>query len=106
MKIEIRGLEESFIELTNKIEEEGMKIVGNTSESLLSELVAATPIDTGRARSGWNLSKNKDNIKIENDVPYINALNHGHSQQAPTHFVERIALKYGKPLGAIVTVKS
>lgn len=77
-----------------------------------SRLVLATPVDTGRARAGWNVSKNtpdlsappdrtsRDPIDLApssnpntdyydtNNVEYIQPLNDGHSAQAPAGFVE------------------
>ncbi len=84
-----------------------------------AELVATTPVDTGRARSNWNPSLNvpdssivepnqkksinpvaaaykiTDTILISNNLPYIKALNNGSSQQAPAGFVDA-ALAKGK----------
>ena len=84
-----------------------------------AELVAATPVDTGRARSNWNPSLNvpdttiqepnqkkvidpivsaykiTDTILISNNLPYINRLNEGYSKQAPAGFVD-LALQKGK----------
>lgn len=54
-------------------------------EKLLENLVAATPIDTGRARAGWKL---KDH-RITNDVEYVRELNHGTSKQAPSRYIEQ-----------------
>lgn len=49
-------------------------------------LVQRTPVDTGRARSGWQVDTQAG--VIENNVEYIEALNRGHSAQAPAGFVE------------------
>ena len=68
--------------------------IGNSVKALYEDMVLATPIDTGRAREGWEISevkKDKDRVYItlSNDVPYIQALNQGHSQQAPARFIEK-----------------
>lgn len=84
-----------------------------------AELVAATPVDTGRARANWNPSLNEpdttihepnqkkaispiaaafkltDTILISNNLPYIKRLNEGSSKQAPAGFVD-MALEKGK----------
>jgi hypothetical protein len=84
-----------------------------------AELVRATPVDTGRARSNWIPSLNSpdvrlvdpnqkpdispviksykldDTILISNNLPYIKNLNNGSSQQAPAGFVDK-ALAKGK----------
>ena len=83
-----------------------------------SELVARTPVDTGRARSNWLPSLNvsetstvepgqkpnvgivlgsykiNDTILITNNLPYIKRLNDGSSKQAPANFVEA-AVEFG-----------
>lgn len=51
-------------------------------------VVPRTPIDTGRARRGWQTRTNQ----IRNDVPYIGKLETGYSRQAPRGFVNQ-ALK-------------
>lgn len=79
------------------------------------ELRKATPVDTGHARRNWIPSVGEPNateadsnaahaqgvadvmryelgrgaLWVANVVPYIRALNYGHSKQAPAGFVER-----------------
>jgi hypothetical protein len=79
------------------------------SSSMLRELEEATPVDTGLAKASWTeeIHTQNDGKKVailRNSVPYIQRLNMGSSKQAPKYFIERIALKYGKPLGSIVKV--
>lgn len=76
-------------------------LVENAALQLIEALKDATPVDTGKARDGWQY---KDG-KIINDVEYINELNAGHSKQAPAHFVERTLLNHSNvnPNGVIVT---
>jgi hypothetical protein len=79
-------------------------------------LIMATPVDTGRARANWQVSINAEvdsevestdaqgamtrnkgvidgyrggELLIQNNVPYIGALNNGSSAQAPAGFVEK-----------------
>jgi hypothetical protein len=74
------------------------------TKSMLEELIESTPIDTGEARSGWKKYRvSPTSVVIANTVSYIQELNRGHSQQAPAHFVESVALRHGTPLGVIVT---
>ena len=70
---------------------------------LINALRGATPVDTGRARDGWHLEKDK----IVNDVEYISDLNQGTSRQAPAYFVEKtlLAQKGVRPSGTIVRSK-
>lgn len=49
-------------------------------------LVLNTPVDTGNARLGWTVDTNAG--VIENNVEYVEALNNGHSSQAPAGFIE------------------
>jgi hypothetical protein len=84
-----------------------------------AELVATTPVKSGRARANWNPSLNvpdttirepnqkqsidpiaaaykiTDTILISNNLPYIKKLNAGSSKQAPAGFVDK-ALAKGK----------
>ena len=62
------------------------------------ELRSATPIDTGEAKGGWELESPlsiDDVAYIENKVEHIVHLNQGHSQQAPSYFVEQTLMKLG-----------
>ena len=99
IEIELRRLN---MRINEQISEELRK----ASASMIAELRAATPVDTGHARDSWSARVTGDNkVVVENSVDYIEHLNEGSSKQAPAHFVERIALKYGKPVGVIVEVK-
>lgn len=69
---------------------------------LLKALEVATPVDTGEAQKGWHIKGNS----IVNNVSHIEALNNGHSKQAPSHFIEQTLLSNGGiPNGVIVTTK-
>jgi hypothetical protein len=61
-------------------------------------LKAATPVDTGEAKDGWQLERAvsvDDVARIENAVEHIVYLNAGHSQQSPRYFVETTLLRLG-----------
>jgi hypothetical protein len=81
---------------------------------LVEELVLATPIDTGYARSRWSLNTLNSpglayNVKyspllfnlfgkkytVSNDAGYIVYLNAGHSRQAAPYFIENTILQNG-----------
>ena len=53
--------------------------------TLLAEIKPRTPIDTGKARRGWQ--KRRDSV--ENRVPYIGRLEQGYSKQAPKGFTKQ-----------------
>jgi len=92
--------------------------------ALFSEIVQRTPVDTGRARGSWEMNHvmptserhkiNKAGIAIEPSrlstwlqkpdqaifiaslLPYISALEHGHSEQASPGFMLRGSINYIK----------
>lgn len=106
MRMNISNIDSTFKELSKQINEQSKTVLEKESKVVLTQLVLETPVDTGRAQAGWELNVNNDkSVSIVNDVPYIEALNNGHSQQAPAHFVENIALQHGRPKGSIITVK-
>jgi HK97 gp10 family phage protein len=70
--------------------------------ALTHELQEKTPVDTGKARASWQMTDTPNGVNIVNDTEYIQYLNNGSSKQAPSHFIETAALKYGTPNGAIV----
>jgi hypothetical protein len=66
-----------------------------------------TPIDTGNARSGWErfppgLSEIGTTQWVYNDVPYIVALEYGHSRQAPNGMARITAAESQGRMDAIV----
>jgi hypothetical protein len=56
---------------------------------LVEKLKAATPVDTGYARSRWVVAELGPQIDVLNDAPYIMRLNDGWSGQAAAGFIER-----------------
>ena len=66
------------------------------------QLRATTPIRSGVARNGWRdtyrggIGKQKSFPIARNDVPYIDRLDKGWSQQAPKGIVEEAARKTRK----------
>ncbi|MFO7482451.1 hypothetical protein [Oceanibaculum nanhaiense] len=80
MRLTVTGIEETGTALEAEIAETRDRLAA----SLLAELRAATPVETGRAREGWHLTE----TGIRNDVPYVGRLNAGSSRQAPAGFVE------------------
>lgn len=58
----------------------------------LAKIQKRTPVDTGRARAGWQIAKpDKYTALIYNSVEYIVYLEYGHSQQAPRGMVRLTA---------------
>jgi len=103
MKLKVSGISDVLKEIEFKknyaFKTQQKRIINQITQDLKRE----TPVDTGKARDGWYSTSDS----IENDVEYIDELNTGTSQQAPTHFIERtVLLRPGvTPNGIIVTKK-
>lgn len=82
--------------------EEANKKLKSEADQLKQDLVKTTPVDTGLASNSWVVKETTKGYTIENDVEYVKYLNAGTSEQAPAHFIEKEALKYGTPSGPIV----
>jgi len=53
------------------------------ANDILEVARSKTPIDKGQARRGWRSENRYREISIVNRVPHIDALEKGHSKQAP-----------------------
>ena len=95
----------NFEKEMQRIEEEVFAL-GNIEIKALIEygtqqLKMVTPVDTGNARAHWDnrisLSRRGKLISgtIFNPVEYIDVLNHGHSKQAPSYFIEQTLSRIG-----------
>lgn len=102
MQVTVRGVDAEIAKIRKYLKDSRADAGSKLAVKIVNELIAATPIDTGEARSGWHHTLTKDGVRITNNVPYIEALNNGHSQQAPSHFIEKVLLSHGKALGTIV----
>lgn len=115
----------------DNVQKNSEKLIRKVALSVDSTVVTATPVDTGRARSNWQVEigraakgvidayvpgeegstagpntqmalalgaaaiatyKAGESIHLTNNLPYIGALNDGHSAQAPVGFVETAVL--------------
>ena len=134
--INLQALAKRMGEIGDNIEHEATKeAMVKTSGQVLANVVVATPVDTGKARSNWRVSigratsqdidtygpgatasassiaagfailaqyKPGQDVYIQNNVPYIGALNRGHSKQAPPGYIEgAIAKVDGRLLATI-----
>lgn len=118
-------------QLGGNVERNATALVRKVALSVDSTVVMSTPVDTGRARSNWQVELGKpargvidahvpgaegstagpnaqislalgaaaiatykggETIHLTNNLPYIGALNRGHSAQAPAGFVESAVL--------------
>ena len=101
MKVSSLKKEMQQIELAHT-RERNSQLLRETSR-MVQDLKSNTPVLTGAARDGWSFrSVGNNKVMVRNSVEYIQALNHGHSRQAPAFFIESTAIKYGRPSGLIV----
>ena len=110
ISIRLRGIGSTFRELNEDITEEVAEDTRSEAGELYRNLQAATPVDTGFARSSWRVSRvtrgfgRESEIIIENTAEYIDDLNRGSSRQAPARFIENTVLRQDlTPVGSIVT---
>jgi hypothetical protein len=108
------------------------KVMQIATVEFYRQVIISTPVDTGRARHGWNITIQSPSltvppegqysipninehgldtivsvspeqiIYITNRVPYIEDLNKGSSRQAPARFVELAAERVQRGISALV----
>lgn len=100
IKVSLKNVEAEFSRIRKEVKAEASKKLIPIAAAIVKELKEVTPVDTGNARDKWSLNGNV----IYNTAPYIINLNEGSSKQAPSHFIEAVCMKHGKPKGAIVTI--
>ena len=129
IKITLKGVEAEFKSKDKELVSTVNQIARIQAIDTVAKLKEKTPVDTGRARNSWVLSRDKNNFldakggytaaiggpglgpvsstKIEtlyatNGTPYIEDLNRGTSKQAPARFVEAtVAQQKYTPLGVL-----
>lgn len=79
LSIKITGIRR----LVGGLEREKDRFIDGLTNELLVEARKHTPIDKGQARRGWRKEKSFRQTSIVNRVPHIEALENGHSKQAP-----------------------
>ena len=70
-------------QVSNSLEKEKEKLMNLIAQDTLATARSKTPIDKGQARRGWRLHSSYREKNIVNRVPHIEALENGHSKQAP-----------------------
>lgn len=108
------------------------KVMQIATVKFYQQVIIATPLDTGRARHGWNITVGAPSntvppegkysmpniaehgyetivsvstdqvIYITNLVPYIEDLNNGSSRQAPARFIELAAERVQRGIARLV----
>lgn len=113
--------------LGEKIETDVSMLIRKNLFDLLSEIMKETPVDTGRARGSWSMGTDwsewelpdgdygnvdfgaaiakimnevslSDHYVIFNNLEYIQALEDGHSKQAPRGFVAKALAAFAEYL--------
>jgi 23S rRNA G2069 N7-methylase RlmK/C1962 C5-methylase RlmI len=89
LKIQVTGIQQAVA----GIEKEKSQFIARVANVVKDVAVRKTPIDKGRARRGWRIERGpnpsvagqaiEETTNIVNRVPYIVALEDGHSKQAP-----------------------
>jgi hypothetical protein len=132
IKITIPNLNKELDDVSQEVREVIYQASVATAFNAVTSLQQQTPIDTGRARNSWNISTDTKDFKkdfsaisvnsllattalntldsdglsvdiyLTNSAPYINELNRGKSDQAPSRFIERTLLQFYDPDGVIV----
>jgi len=105
MKMIFKGIESTFRAAYNAVTRVDQQNTQLQLAVMLAMLKRATPKDTGFASSEWQIEGMFPRFRVRNDASYIEYLNNGSSKQAPAFFIEKIALRFGKPVGAVVTVE-
>ena len=92
LKVEMIGVSN----LTQGLDKELRSAVKLLADTVFTEVKKRTPVDTGRARSGWTKRVDDKSFRVENPVPYAPILDKGRhmtprgmrgSKQAPKGIV-------------------
>ena len=81
------SFESSIKAFSEKTQARVQKVISKSANEFANRVIERTPVDTGRAKSGWELSLTEAEATLRNQVAYIRALEYGHSQQAPQGMV-------------------
>lgn len=91
-KVQVIGIQSTVKQLDDELRS-AVKMLGN---EVFTEVKKRTPVDTGRARSGWQKQVNDRGFEVSNDVPYVPILDKGRhmtskgyrgSKQAPNGII-------------------
>lgn len=85
----MKFLRVNYKNIENQLKADYLKNEKRVAETALQNLVDATPVDTGKAKNSWSLTRENKGYSIRNSVSYIKELNTGSSKQAPAMFIEQ-----------------
>lgn len=120
MENDFRSFDLSLDHFAKKVQLAPGTITKQVAFDLFGCIVRKTPVETGRARGSWTIAMNEadrsvlppapqgtvypspktgplavrsgETIWISNNLPYITALEDGHSQQAPPHAMVALSI--------------
>jgi hypothetical protein len=89
---EVRSFQRQLAASSRAIDKAAVATVQRAATQLFSRIVQRTPVDTGRARNGWQIEGTESFklgkiIRILNPVEYVPVLESGSSKQAPKGMV-------------------
>lgn len=122
---------EQIAELGREYEDRVEEVFRMALLEFFTDVVMSTPVDTGRARANWNTNvglvdasiqtdatdadlsirkflgimshyKVSEDVYLSNNLPYIRALEYGHSKQAPAGMVRISASRWSEFVEAAV----
>jgi len=76
---------------TKKTEVITLSVFKKVSFDVFGRVVRRTPVDTGRLKGNWHITPNitlGKRVFISNNLPYAQAIEDGHSKQAPAGMVK------------------
>jgi len=101
ISLEIVNFEREMQRIEDEISDIANLEISALVEYGTQQLRVVTPVDEGNARNGWRRTIHKNfrnsfiGATIYNEVEYIDRLNKGHSQQAPSYFIEQTLSRIG-----------
>lgn len=120
MTIRVTGINSTIQEIDQEFTQEQSDGIRAISLQAQADLVVQTPVDSGRARSSWtidtapkgngqpsastigaNFDITRDDLYINNNTPYIETLNDGHSRQSPSMFIQGVLLRHFEDVGGL-----
>jgi hypothetical protein len=103
VSLEIVNFEQEIQRIEDEIVAQANLEIGKRIIYATEQLKIVTPVDTGEAREGWQFEIERSSFgkfkggTILNNVEHIEYLNRGHSQQAPSYFIEQVLSTIGIP---------
>ena len=75
-------------QLMRDLKDRSKKLIETITKDVLVTVKKFTPIQEGRARQGWKITRGSRGNSVVNRVPYIGKLEQGSSTQAPDGMIK------------------